>query len=57
MNEKYRSRKFGLTIAAIVLASIFLITSKIDAGTWSTVIIFALGMYKAANVAESKNNV
>lgn len=52
---KFKSRKFGLTIIALSLASIFLYFGKIGGGEWVTITTLALGMYKTANVMENKN--
>jgi len=54
MDNKFRSRKFALTIAALIMASVFLYIGKLAGSEWVTVTIFILGLYGAANVMESK---
>lgn len=53
--NRFTSRKLSLTIASLLLASGFLVADKLDGSEWVTVTIFILGMYKAANVSESRN--
>jgi hypothetical protein len=55
MDGKFRSRKFALTIAALIMSSIFLAVGKLAGSEWVTVTIFILGLYGAANVVEKKN--
>ena len=54
MDDKYRSRKLGLSIAAMIMAAVFLYVGKIAGSEWVTVNIFILGLYGAANVMEKR---
>ena len=54
MDDKFRSRKFGLTLLAMSLASVFLALGLVTEGTWIGVILAGLGMYQMANVTEKK---
>jgi len=54
--SKYGSRKFGLTIGVVLLASIFLAVKLLAGVEWVTVVIAALGLYKYANVMEKKQH-
>jgi len=53
--DKYRSRKFRLTIVVLLLASSFLLLGKLTGDQWVTVTIATLGLYKYANVKEGKH--
>jgi len=55
MDDKFRSRKFALTISALIMASVFLYIGKLAGSEWVTVVIFTLGLYGAANVMEKKD--
>ena len=52
--NKFKSRKFGLTILILTLASLFLYIDKLTGGEWITICTLVLGMYKAANIVEGK---
>jgi len=54
MGEKFKSRKFNLTLLILLLASIFLAVEKLSGGEWIVVVVAVLGMYKVANVSEHK---
>jgi len=54
MTDKFRSRKYGLTVAAFFMACIFLFINKIGSGEWVTITTLILAMYKTANVMEHK---
>jgi len=54
--NKLSSRKFGFAVAGFVMACIFLYIDKIGGGEWVTITTLILGMYKAANVLEHKND-
>lgn len=51
----FQSRKFLLTILILSLASLFLYLGKLSGGEWITLSTLIMGMYKAANVTEKKN--
>lgn len=54
--NKYGSRKFGLTVGIVLLATGLVIGKLLSGSLWVTVIIAALGLYKFANVQEKKND-
>jgi len=54
MDDKYRSRKFALTLLTMSLASLFLGMGMVNEGTWMTVMLAGLGMYATSNVMEKK---
>jgi len=56
MDDRFRSRKFALTVSALIMASIFLYIGKIAGSEWVTITIFILGLYGTANVMEKKND-
>lgn len=53
--NKFKSRKFGLTVSILLFASLFLYVSKLTGGEWITICTLVLGMYKTANVIEHKD--
>lgn len=55
MSTDYKSRKLWLVISCLIAACVFLTVDKLDGSEWVTVVIFILGMYKTANVAEKRN--
>jgi len=54
LDNKFRSRKFGLTLLAMVLASVFLYLGLITEVTWSGVMLAGLAMYQTSNVMEKR---
>lgn len=54
--ERYKGRKFALTIFSIVLCSLFLGIGKIGSGEWTGFMLGVLGMYKVADVTEKKGD-
>lgn len=53
--NKFRSRKYGLTVTAFFMACLFLYIGKIGSGEWVTITTLMLAMYKTANVVENKH--
>jgi len=49
---RYASRKFLVAVASLACAQWSLLEGLIDGATWRTVVIAALGLYGAANVAQ-----
>jgi hypothetical protein len=53
-DSKYRSRKFLMTAAVEVVATIALFTAFLTGAEWITVTTLVLGIYNGANVWASK---
>jgi hypothetical protein len=49
--SRYASRKFLLTTALLVAATVLLMHGRIDPATWSQTVTWALGLYMAGNAA------
>lgn len=54
MNEKFRSRKFALATASLLIASTALFMGHISGGEWVAAVTLILGLYGTANVADKK---
>lgn len=50
----YRSRKFILASAALLISAVGLFNGDLDGGTWVAALALILGLYAAANVMEKK---
>ena len=50
----YRSRKFMLACFAMIISAIGLFSGQLDGGTWVAACSLVLGLYGAANVAETQ---
>jgi hypothetical protein len=48
----YASRKFILAAAAILLPSALIWLGKLDSGSYTAIVLGALGLYSGANVAQ-----
>ena len=44
MDDKFRSRKWNLSVASLALASLFLGLNMLTGGEWVTITIFILGL-------------
>ncbi|MEM1191541.1 MAG: hypothetical protein AAGI72_23620 [Pseudomonadota bacterium] len=54
-DTRYRSRKFVVTCAAGLLASIFLAAGKITGDEWTKISLMCLGAYTAGNVLAGRS--
>lgn len=52
MDDKFRSRKFGLAAAAMCLTGLGLFTDKLTGSEFVSAISFILALYGASNVSE-----
>lgn len=48
--RRYASRKFLLTTAMLIAATVLLAYGRIDAATWSSTTTWIMGLYMAGNV-------
>ena len=53
-DQKYRSRKFGLAVFAMLASTVGLFMGHLDGNAWYLSIGVILGLYSAANVMEKK---
>lgn len=54
--EKYRSRRWLLTLLVLLVATLLVLTDRLDGGAWVTVALAALGMYGAMDFGDRKLN-
>ena len=50
----YKSTKFVLAVAMLVVSALGFLASKMDGGTWVAAMTVILGLYGAADVAQHK---
>ena len=53
MNDKFRSRKFGLAVACLGLSFLALGLGWVEGSSWVPLVGLILGLYGAANVGEA----
>ena len=56
MENKYKSRKFGIFIALEVLSTSLLLFGFIDSSQWVNMTQWAFGIYAAGNIGEHFTN-
>ena len=52
MDDRYRSRKFALAVASLLISAAALFSKHIASGEWIAAITIVLGLYGASNVLE-----
>jgi hypothetical protein len=50
--ERYKSRKFIITLAIVILSTILRYLHLIDAGNWVTINALVINLYLGANIAQ-----
>lgn len=55
MESKYRSRKFYLTIASMIIVTVGLFTTFLTGSEFIAGLTISLGVYASANVVEGRN--
>ena len=53
--SRFRSRKFLITTAALVIASVALWVGKVDGVQWASVAVACVGAYNLANAFSSRS--
>jgi hypothetical protein len=54
VDDKFRSRKFGITTTTLLISSVALFSNQLTGGEWVAVVTIILGLYSAANITEKK---